>query len=411
VLAAESLAQGRALYFSSSIVTFAGLVAIAVIMMLTWWRASAGYRVSMLVAMAAAIEAGAWLLQYEFPIVLDTSLLLLATGVYLTAIALDEIDFRGLLARVAEKRFQRVTMVLGDGVMCADSRLTITMWNPGAESIFGYAAREVIGQPVDMLVAVADGQAAVSSRVLAGPQSTMRGAGGWVLELDGRRKNGEIFSLEVCLSGWDGPDGPNYGASLRDISARKREAEKIRYLAEHDVVTGLPNRNTLHVHLQSMIETASASHPVSLLAISIDEFEQTNVMLGHGFGDNLLRAAAERLSVELDGGAVIARLEADRFAVLADGVDRTQAEALASRFAAAFERPLQVGGRAQQIVANVGVAVLPGDGATPEAALGNAQLALVPQRDNRPTANRSRTDPGAGAPSIRIVLSTAGVAD
>ena len=99
-----------------------------------------------------------------------------------TAIALDEIDFRGLVARVAEKRFQRITMVLGDGVMCADSRLTITMWNPGAEAIFGYTAREVIGHPVDMLVAVADGQPAVSSRIIAGPQSTMRAAGGWVQE-------------------------------------------------------------------------------------------------------------------------------------------------------------------------------------------------------------------------------------
>lgn len=377
VLAAESLVQGRALSFSSSIVTLAGLLVIAAIMMLVWRRTSAGYRVSMLVGMAGAIEAGAWLLQSQFPIVLDTSLFLLATGVYLAAIALDEIDFRGVLARVAEKRFQRVTMVLGDGVMCADSRLTITMWNPGAEAIFGYTAHEVIGQPVDMLISVAEGQAALSSRIMASPQSTMRAAGGWVLELDGRRRNGETFALEVCLSRWDGPDGLNYGASLRDITARKREAEKIRYLAEHDVVTGLPNRNTLQIRLRSTIETAGASRPVSLLAIGIDEFEQANVMLGHGFGDNLLRAVAERLSGALDRGAMIARLEAGRFAVLADRMDRAQAAALAARCVAAFAQPVRVGDRAQQVAVNIGVAVLPGDGETAEAALGNAELALV----------------------------------
>lgn len=375
VLAAESLAQGRALHFSSSVVTLAGLLLIAAVMMLAWRRTSAGYRTSMLVAMAGAIEACAWFLQSRFPIVLDTSLLLLSTGVYLVAIALDEIDFRGVLARVAEKRFQRVTMVLGDGVMCADSRLTITMWNPRAEAIFGYSAREVIGQSMDMLVA--DGQPALSSQILAGPQSTLRAAGGWVLELDGRRKNGEKFALEICLSGWDGTDGLNYGASLRDITARKREAEKIRYLAEHDVVTGLPNRNTLQIRLQSTIDNAGASHPVSLLAISIDKFEQTNVMLGHGFGDILLRAVAERLCGALDRGIVIARLEADRFAVFADSVDRAQAAALAERCVAAFEQPVRVGDRAQHVAVNVGVAVLPGDGKTAEAALGNAQLALV----------------------------------
>ena len=376
-LAAESLAQGRALYFSSSVVTLAGLLLIAAVMMLAWRRTSAGYRVSMLVAMAAAIEGGAWLLQSEFPIVPDTSLLLLATGVYLAAIALDEIDFRGLLARVADRRFQRITMVLGDGVMCADSRLTITMWNPGAEAIFGYSAREVIGHPVDMLVAVADRQPAVSSRILAGPQSTMRAAGGWVLELDGRRKNGEIFSLEVCLSGWDGTDGLNYGASLRDISARKREAEKVRYLAEHDVVTGLPNRNTFQIRLGATIAAAGASRPASALAIGIDDFEQSNVMLGHGFGDRLLRAVAERLTGELGSGVLIARLEGDRFAVLADRADHAQATALAARCAAAFDQPVLVGDRAQQVAISIGVAVLPGDGETADAALGNAQLALV----------------------------------
>ncbi|MDB5504663.1 MAG: hypothetical protein JWR89_4565, partial [Tardiphaga sp.] len=388
VLAAESLIQGRALYFSSGTATLAGLLAIAAIMMLAWRRISAGHRVSMLVAIAAAIEAGAWLLQSKFPIVLDTSLFLFAIGVYLTAIALDEIDLRGLLARVAEKRFQRITMVLGDGVMCADSKLAITMWNPGAEAIFGYPAREVIGRSVDMLFAApADGYPTMSSLILASPPATMRAAGGWVLEFDGRRKTGEIFSLEACLSGWDGSDGFNYGASLRDISVRKREAEKIRYLAEHDILTGLPNRNTLQTRLGAAIAMAGPSRPVSLLAINIDNFEQTNVMLGHGFGDDLLRAVVQRLSGDLGDGVMIARLEGDQFAVLADEADRARATALAARCTLAFEQPLRVGDRVQQIAISIGIAVLPGDGATADAALGNAQLALV----QAALSNASRT--------------------
>lgn len=378
VLAAESMMQGRALYFSSNTVTFAGLVAIAGIMMLAWRRMSAGYRVILLMAMAAAIETGAWVVQREFPIVLDTSLFLFAIGVYLAAIALDEIDFRGLLARVAEKRFQRITMVLGDGVMCADSDLKITMWNPGAEAIFGYSTREVIGRSVDMLfAATVDGSPAVSSLILAGPQSTMRAAGGWVLELDGRRKTGESFSLDACLSEWDGTDGFNYGASLRDVSARKREAEKVRYLAEHDTVTGLPNRNTLQTRLRATISITSPSRPASLLAISIDKFEQTNVMLGHGFGDNLLCAVAERLSGNLGGGVMIARLDGNQFGVLAEDTDHVRAAALAARCTAALGHSVQVGDRLQNVAISIGVAMLPSDGATAEVALGNAQLALV----------------------------------
>jgi diguanylate cyclase (GGDEF)-like protein/PAS domain S-box-containing protein len=377
-LAAESMMQGRALYLSSHTLTWGGVLAIAVIMILAWRRVSAGYRVSLLLAMATGIEAGAWLLQSKFPIILDTSLSLLAVVVYLTAIALDEIDFRGLLARVAEKRFQRITMVLGDGVMCADSKLTITMWNPGAEAIFGYSAREVIGRSVDILFAApAKNDPSVSSLILASPQTAMRAAGGWLLELEGRRDNGEIFSLEVCLSGWDGPEGANYGASLRDISARKREAEKIRYLAEHDIVTGLPNRNTLQTRLGAKLVMAGPSSTVCLLAISIDKFEQTNVMLGHGFGDGLLRAVAERLRGKLGDGVLIARLDGDQFAVLADDSDRARATALAACCTAMFEQPVRVGNRVQQVAISIGVAVLPDDGATADAALGNAQLALV----------------------------------
>ena len=308
----------------------------------------------------------------------DTSLFLFAIGVYLTAIALDEIDFRGLLARVAEKRFQRITMVLGDGVLCADSNLAITIWNPGAEAIFGYSAREVIGRSVDMLFAApVNDYPAVSSLILASPQSTMQAAGGWVLELDGRRKTGEIFSLEACLSGWDGPDGFNYGASLRDISLRKRESEKIRYLAEHDTVTGLPNRNSLQTRLGAAIAMAGPSRPISLLAISIDDFEQTNVMLGHALGDDPLRAVAQRLSGELGDGVLIARLDGDQFAVLADEADPVRATALVARCTAAFEQHLRVGDRVQQVAVSIGIAVLPSDGATADAALGNAQLALV----------------------------------
>ena len=63
-----------------------------------------------------------------------------------------------------------------------------------------------------------------------------------------------------CFSGWQGADGFQYGAVLRDISVRKREAEKNSYLAEHDSLTGLANRNTLQTELASMIAAAERRH-------------------------------------------------------------------------------------------------------------------------------------------------------
>ena len=82
------------------------------------------------------------------------------------------------------------------------------------------------------------------------------------MEFDGLRKNGEVFPVEACFSGWQGTDGFQYGAILRDISVRKREAERIRYLAEYDSLTGLANRNTLHDCLSVMIFNAREATPV-----------------------------------------------------------------------------------------------------------------------------------------------------
>ena len=83
-------------------------------------------------------------------------------------------------------------------------------------------------------------------------------AAGSVIEFDGRRSNGEVFPVEASFSGWQGTDGFQFGAILRDISVRKREAERIRYLAEHDTLTGLINRNTLHAKLEAKIARAES---------------------------------------------------------------------------------------------------------------------------------------------------------
>ena len=139
-------------------------------MLLSWRRLSAGKRVALLLGMAVAVEAFAFLLQAAFPLILDTSLFHIAIVVYIAAIALDEIDIRDLLGRVAESRFQRVAMSLGDGLICTDSNYLITVWNPGATAIFGYQPDEMIGRPFDTICARDAG--------LAGSAFSIRNAAG-----------------------------------------------------------------------------------------------------------------------------------------------------------------------------------------------------------------------------------------
>src|SRR5258708_8758420 len=141
----------------------------------------------------------------------------------------------------------------------------------------------MIGRPFDVICAGGEGAGAFSIRDAARPARLLRGGG--VVEFEGKRKKGEVFRVEACFSGWQGTDGFQHGAVLRDISVRKREAERIRYLAEHDSLTGLANRDKLRAGLDAMIAAAERSGEVVLLVLGLDGFQQINDMLGHACGD------------------------------------------------------------------------------------------------------------------------------
>ena len=373
-LAAESLLQNRALQWTSHVVTLTGLALLALLMLFSWRRLSAGRRVALLAATTVALEAGAFALQAAFPLILDTSLFQIAIIVYIAAIALDEIDIRDLLGRVAESRFQRVAMSLGDGLICTDSSYLITVWNPGATAIFGYLPEEMIGRPFDEICAT-DGTVATSSFSI---KNAAHLAAGSVVEFTGRRSNGEVFPVEASFSGWQGTDGFQFGAILRDISVRKREAERIRYLAEHDTLTGLINRYTLHAQLEPKISAAEVNgRNVALLVIGIDGFQQINDMLGNTCGDLVLRAISQRLTGVIPPAGLVARLSGDEFAIAVPTSDIGEnLSRFAERIADGFDAPLLAGNRHLRVKVSIGAAVCPADGRTAEELLSNAHLAL-----------------------------------
>jgi len=379
-LAAESIIQNRALRWTSGTVTAIGLCILGLVMMLSWRRLSAGARVILLIAIALAVEACAVMLQTFFPLILDTSLFDIAIALYITAIALDEIDIRELLGRVAESRFQRIAMSLGDGLVCTDSNYLITVWNPGAAAIFGYLPEAMIGRPFD----------AISAGEVGAPSSfsirdAARLAAGTVIEFDGRRRNGEVFPVEASFSGWQGTEGYQYGAILRDISVRKREAEKIRFLAEHDSLTGLDNRNTLDAKLAAMISGAgTGATEVALLVIGLDGFQQINDMLGHANGDLVLRAVAERLKEQIGADGVVARLSGDEFAIAISGADMagTVAQA-AEKIRASFNAPVMAGARPHRVKVSIGAAVFPEGGRNADELLSNSHLAFCRAKSTR----------------------------
>ncbi|MGY1987643.1 putative bifunctional diguanylate cyclase/phosphodiesterase [Blastococcus sp. SYSU DS0669] len=141
-----------------------------------------------------------------------------------------------------------------------------------------------------------------------------------------------------------------------DVTEQVRAREDLLWRAQHDDLTGLPNRARL---LELTGEALRADHRggIALLVVDLDAFKTVNDSLGHQVGDELLRLVGGRLSEQLRPGDTVARLGADQFVVLAHGCDSAEAAALAFRLQTAFGRPFAAGEISVPLSASIGVAV------------------------------------------------------
>jgi diguanylate cyclase (GGDEF)-like protein/PAS domain S-box-containing protein len=172
--------------------------------------------------------------------------------------------------------------------------------------------------------------------------------------------------------------GGGWVATLEDITEWQKAQAQISYLAHHDALTGLANRNQLVKKLEKVLAVLPLKGgSVAVHFIDLDRFKKVNDTLGHDGGDFLLKTAAERLRSVTRLGDVVARLGGDEFVVVQIGVgSKAQTEDLANRLTSAVTAPMKF--REQSIIATVsiGVALAPEDGLDPERLLKCADLAL-----------------------------------
>jgi diguanylate cyclase (GGDEF)-like protein/PAS domain S-box-containing protein len=165
--------------------------------------------------------------------------------------------------------------------------------------------------------------------------------------------------------------------TTRDVSARVSLEARLTHEAFHDPLTGLANRALFHnLAEEALARPRTDQGIVAVLFIDLDEFKDINDSFGHGFGDSLLKAAAQRLVSGLRPDDTAARLGGDEFAVLCDDPHgKVDVNALAERLALLFHSPFSVEGREVAVTASVGVAVALRDETTEEL-LRNADLAM-----------------------------------
>jgi diguanylate cyclase (GGDEF)-like protein/PAS domain S-box-containing protein len=200
------------------------------------------------------------------------------------------------------------------------------------------------------------------------------------VELLNYRKDGTPFWVELNIQPiFNEQKQLTYWISVqRDVTERRKAAEKIAWQAKHDALTGLPNRTYYQEHLaQAVAEADEKGGMVGVLFFDLDRFKQVNDTLGHIAGDQLLKEVAQRLENQLQGRDVIARVGGDEFTILLPHLqNQQQAGVVAQSLLDVLDAPFHIEGQEFYITASIGISVAPHDGKDIATLLKNADIAM-----------------------------------
>jgi diguanylate cyclase (GGDEF)-like protein/PAS domain S-box-containing protein len=277
----------------------------------------------------------------------------------------------------SEAKSRSIVDSASDGVIVIDERGTIEMFNRGAQRIFGSSPEDTIGRNITMLIPSLhhDRHGGDVGTLLQSGENNVRGLD---REVEGRRKDGSTFPLEISVNEVQFGGRRLFTGVLRDITERKQTEERLKYLAHYDAVTGLPNRVLFMDRLnQTLARYPWHSRGAAVAFLDLDRFKPINDTLGHEAGDALLKEVAQRLTHCLRAGDTVGRMGGDEFTIiLADLAQPDDVLGLCQTIITSLSAPFVIGGRELFVTASIGVSVFPVDGQDCDTLLKNADAAM-----------------------------------
>jgi diguanylate cyclase (GGDEF)-like protein/PAS domain S-box-containing protein len=279
-----------------------------------------------------------------------------------------------------------------EGIVITDSEGIIQRVNKAFTTITGFEPEEAIGQNPRILKSDRHDPAVYEEM-----WTSLITRGMWEGEIWNRRKKGETYPEWLSINAIKGSEGKtiHYVALFHDITDIKRSEEQLRYQANYDALTDLPNHQLFNDRLKMAITHARRNDlPLGVLFIDLDDFKNVNDSQGHYFGDLLLKQVAERLTACCREEDTVARLGGDEFLLLAQFIRKEEPAAtrLAERIIESFKKPFTLGDKQIYVNASIGITIYPDDGNDIETLVKNADVAMYRAKGRGKSQFRLFTD-------------------
>jgi len=288
-------------------------------------------------------------------------------------------------SKESEAKYRGLLEAAPDAMVVVNQRGEITLLNVQAEKQFGYRRDELVGQKVKNIIPEGFAERLIADSLRSAEDALAQQIGTGI-ELNGKRKDGSEFPIEIMLSPLESAEGILVTAAIRDITTRKKAEAQMIHASEHDFLTGLPNRMLLNDRVNQAIRLSERyRRKLAVLFLDLDGFKHINDSLGHPAGDKLLQSVAKRLVDCVRGSDTVSRQGGDEFVVLLLEQEHLEDAAMTVR------RMLQAVAEAHSIdqhdlhvTSCVGVSVYPNDGLDAETLIKNADTAMYQAKENGP---------------------------